>query len=449
MKQILLFLLIQSFIFAQKIDSNSTEVLPTESVVIEETSDLSSKEINDVTSDTNTTDSLPVELIVIEDTSGLSDDEIRDVATETDTHKNTKKVSIKKVINAIDEKGKIDVSKIQSPWEEMSPTPKKYDWVQTKSGEWFKGEIKALYDDKLEFDSDEIGLYTFDFEDVVHIKSYQIISVNIENLASFPGVLRLKNDKITIVQGDKKYEFNREEIVSFAPDGERERHFWSGKITLSLDIRAGNTSQYDYSAKANVKRRTSDSRLYLDYLGRISGKENVETANDHRLNQKYDVYLSRKFFWTPLFTEVYTDKYKNIRVQYTAGLGIGYTVIDTSKLEISFSGGPAVVHTEHESVAVGEDSEQVAPAIEASTKIKYEINRITDLTFDYKLTYTNSYSGRFKHHMVTTFENELLSWLDFDVTGVWDYTAEPAPDANQITPKNSDYQLLIGLGIEF
>ncbi|RLA78543.1 MAG: DUF481 domain-containing protein [Epsilonproteobacteria bacterium] len=418
MKQLFLFLLIQSFLFGENIDNNSTK-------------------------------SLPVEPVVIEDKSGLSDDEIRDVAKETDTYKNTKKVSIKKVIDAIDEKGKIDISKIQSSWEDMSPTPKKYDWIQTKSGEWFKGEIKSLYDNKLEFDSDEIGLYIFDFEDVARIKSYQIISVNIENLASFPGVLRLKNNKITIVQGDKKYEFDKKEIVSFAPDGENNRDFWSGKITFSLDMRSGNTSQYDYSAKANLKRRTSDSRLYLDYLGRISGKENIETANDHRINEKYDVYLSRKFFWTPLFTEFYTDKYKNITAQYTAGFGVGYTVIDTSKLEISFSGGPAVVHTAYESVEVGEESEQFAPALEVSTKIEYEINKITDFTFDYKLTYTDEYSGIYKHHMVATFENELFSWLDFDVTGVWDYVANPAQDINQVTPKNSDYQLLVGLGIEF
>jgi len=418
MKQLFLFLLIQSFLFGENIDNNNTKALP-------------------------------VEPVVIEDKSGLSDDEIRDVAKETDTYKNTKKVSIKKVIDAIDEKGKIDISKIQSSWEDMSPTPKKYDWVQTKSGEWFKGEIKSLYDDKLEFDSDEIGLYVFDFEDVIRIKSYQIISVNIENLASFPGVLRLKSNKITIVQGDKKYEFDKKEIVSFAPDGENNRDFWSGKITFSFDMRSGNTSQYDYSAKANLKRRTSDSRLYLDYLGRISGKENIETANDHRINEKYDVYLSRKFFWTPLFTEFYTDIYKNIKVQYTAGLGIGYTVIDTSKLEISFSGGPAVVYTEYESVEEGENSEQFSPALEVSTKIEYEINEITDFSFDYKLTYTDAYSGTYKHHMVATFENELLSWLDFDVTGVWDYIANPAQDINQITPKNSDYQLLFGLGVEF
>ena len=123
MKQFLLFLLIQSSIIAQNIDTNSSN-------------DLSDKKI------------------VIEDSSGLSDDEVRNVAKESDTNKETKKVSISEVIEAVDEKGQVDVSKLQSPWEELSPTPKKYDWVQSKSGEWFKGDIKSIYDEKLEFDSD-------------------------------------------------------------------------------------------------------------------------------------------------------------------------------------------------------------------------------------------------------------------------------------------------------
>ena len=51
--------------------------------------------------------------------------------------------------------------------------------------------------------------------------------------------------------------------------------------------------------------------------------------------------------------------------------------------------------------------------------------------------------------MVLTFENELTSWLDLDFTGVWDYILDPEEQANGQNPENSDFQLLIGLGIDF
>jgi len=439
MKYFLLINLLALNIYAQSLDNNETKSEP-KIITVE---------------DTNTTQTLAEDsalsdekLIVVKDNSGLSDDEVRAVAKQVDKDKK-EKVSISDVVDAVNAKGNVDMSQLQHKWEDLSPTPVKYDWIQTKSGEWFKGEIKAMYDDKLEFDSDEVGLYSFDFEDIRQIKSYNIISINIENLATFPGIIRMKDEKIVIIQGENEYEFDIKDVVSLAPEGERELHYWSGKMTLSLDVRAGNVEQYDYSAKLNVKRRTASSRIYIDYLGRISSRNHTQTAEDHRANGKYDRYVTRRFFWTPIFGERYTDEYKNIHVQYTVGMGIGYTFTDTKELEWSISAGPALISTEYVSIASGKDPRQSSPAFEMSTKLEYELNWMTDINFDYKMTLTDKFSGQYKHHMVVTFENELLDWLDFDVTGVWDYVAYPEQDLHGVTPLKSDYQLLLGLGIEF
>lgn len=388
------------------------------------------------------------DMLIIKDESGLSDDALRNRAKVSDNKKKAK-VSIIQVAKTIDKKGNIDLSKIQDRWEDLSPTPIKYDWVQTKSGEWFKGEIKGLYDGILEFDSNEVGLYDFNFENVIQIKSYQVISVNIEDIASFPGILRLKNNKVKIIQGEHTYEFSKDVIVAFAPSGESERNFWSGKVTLSFDIRKGNTEQYDYSAQGTIHRRTAETRLVIDYLGRVSSKNNIETTNDHRVNEKYDRYLSRDFFWTPTFAEYYTDKYKNIDTQLTAGVGVGYRFYHTKKSEWSVSGGPAGVYTQYYNVEDSGTLRNSSLALEVSTKLESALNKIVDFTFDYKLTITNKDSGGYKHHMLFTFENELYNWLNFDVTGVWDYLAIPESDSFGIVPEKNDYQLLVGFGIEF
>ena len=301
----------------------------------------------------------------------------------------------------------------------------------------------------MEFDSKEIGLYTFKFKDISEIKSYNIMTVNIEDVAAFTGVLRLKGDKLTIIQGDNSYDFEREYVVSFAPYGNHERNFWSGKITLSIDVRRGNINQYDYSAKINLMRRTALSRLVLDYLGRNSAKDYQEMANDHRINEKYDRYLTRQFFWTPVCGEIYTDKYKNIDRQLTLGMGVGYTLVDTKKTTWNFSTGPAFLYTRYDTVHMGEEQKEFSPALELSTKYELELNSITDITYDYKLTYTDAASGRYKHHMLLTFENELTTWLDIDFTGVWDYILEPVESDSGVVPEKSDFQVLVGLGVEF
>lgn len=382
------------------------------------------------------------ELIEVKDTSGLSDTEVREIAEEEDAQvevKTTKERDFAK---------KIDISNLQTPWEKMSPTPKRYDWVQTESGEWFKGEIKALYNSKLEFDSAEVGIYTFDFEDVIKIKSYNVMGVNIEDTAVFSGIIRFKDDSITIIQGDKTFKFDRDEIVSLAPKGTSEFNYWNGKITINIDVRKGNKNQYDYVAKSTVKRRTSKDNLYLDYLGRISARDNEETANDHRLNQKYDRFITRRFFWTPLFSEFYKDKFQNIENQITAGVGIGYKLADNSRLSWDVSVGPAYTYVKYISVTSG-DSIATSPALELSTKLAFKISSKVDFMYDWKVTLTDERAGTYKHHMVATLENEITGWLDLDIGFVWDYLQHPEETSSGITSDRSDYQFLVGFGVEF
>ncbi len=391
------------------------------------------------------------ELLIVEDTSGLSKDEVRKKAERLDKN-DKKRVDVKDVIKKLQESspdGTVNLAEIQALWEDLSPKADKYDWVQTKSGEWFKGEIIALYRENLEFDSDEIGIYVFDFDDVTQIKSYNVIAVNIDQIAIFQGVIRYKNNKIKIIQGDQEFTYSKDEIISMAPEGVNELSKWSGKFTLGFDMRSGNTDQFDYTAKANLKRVTGKSRLILDYLGRYSEKDNVETMSDNRLNEKYDIYLKRHFFWTPVFSELYQDKFTNIKLQLTIGTGIGYNIVDTNDLLWDVSGGPAFVSTKYYSVESDNSGHSNAAAIELRTLFEYEISKKVDFIYNYKFTVSNSSVGTFKHHMVTTLENEITDWLDLDITYVWDFLLDPKTESDGSQPQSNDHQVIIGFGVDF
>jgi len=51
--------------------------------------------------------------------------------------------------------------------------------------------------------------------------------------------------------------------------------------------------------------------------------------------------------------------------------------------------------------------------------------------------------------MITTLENEITSWMDLDVTFIWDHINSPKQEADGTIPNRDDYQLLIGFGVEF
>ena len=65
-------------------------------------------------------------------------------------------------------------------WREMVPQAVEYDWIQLTSKEWLKGVFESLYDDKVEFDSDELDLVVLDWEDVEKVRGHSIHSVFIE-----------------------------------------------------------------------------------------------------------------------------------------------------------------------------------------------------------------------------------------------------------------------------
>jgi len=131
-------------------------------------------------------------------------------------------------------------------------------------------------------------------------------------------------------------------------------------------------------------------------------------------------------------------------------MGVGYRIINTNQHKWDISGGPAIMYLEHISVTnLSNDLTIWAPTIEISTFVDFELSKIVDFIYNYKTTFTKSKAGGYKHHMVATLENEITSWLDLDFSFIWDYTLYPEETSAGLLPAKNDYQLLIGLGIEF
>lgn len=114
-------------------------------------------------------------------------------------------------------------------WEPLPPSPGEFDWIQLTSGEWLKGEIKRLYDDKLEFDSKELKLQEFDWEDVKQVRGPRFFSLRFVGPITVVGTLQVTENKVIVTAGDEQREFKRNQLVAIAPGGEKEIDYWSGK----------------------------------------------------------------------------------------------------------------------------------------------------------------------------------------------------------------------------
>ena len=103
-------------------------------------------------------------------------------------------------------------------WSPSSAFPDKFDWIQLTSGEWLKGELKVVYEDKMEFDSDELGLLKLDREDIKQVLAHQFFSVRFERpTTTVVGMLKVVDDKVFVNTEKDILEFDRSRLVSIAP----------------------------------------------------------------------------------------------------------------------------------------------------------------------------------------------------------------------------------------
>ena len=333
-------------------------------------------------------------------------------------------------------------------WEPPPPPPDEFDWIQLTSGEWLKGELKNLYERELEFDSVKMNLQVFDWDDVKQVRCAGVFSVRLAGPITVHGILRINENKVIVTNDDDQQVFNRDQLFAIAPKAEKRIKSWSGKISAGFNFSSGNTEQTQYNATGNIKRRTAETRVMIDYLGNLTESDSIETVNNHRIQSQFDIFKTQKYFYRPVFGEYYRDPLRNIKHSAIVGCGMGYYLINTPKTEWDIAGGPGYQITRFESVTSGGNSSD-SPAVMAGTVFDTELTKTIDFIFNYSFQILNKASGTYTHHSVTTLETELTEWLDFDTSFVWDRVQNPTPDNDGTVPEQDDFYLIFSLGINF
>ena len=345
---------------------------------------------------------------------------------------------------------------VLDPWENFAPPmDEKNDWIQLDSGEWLKGDFKVLYNYELEFDSDELNLQKFDFEDVKFMRTRSMKTVFVENEegskegAILRGLLEIDGDTVIIRRGEYEVKVPRSRVISIAEGHEKKWNYWSGEISLGINMRGGNTKSTDLTMMANLLRRTAQSRFSADYLLNYSKSADQETANNQRLTAYYDQFLSTQFFWKALEAEFYRDPFSNIDRQYSIFSGLGYEPIRSSRTEWRFQAGLGYQEQQFVSVNLGENDRVQSAFFTSGTYFDYEISKSIDYLLDYSLRLLDEENGRYTHHLKTKLSFDLIGDLDLDVTLIWDYIQNPKADNNGELPKKSDYQMILSLSYDF
>lgn len=319
--------------------------------------------------------------------------------------------------------------------------------MRLPSDEWLKGSVKAMYDDELEFDSDELGIVMLDWSDLKELRSAGVLQVRASGDRIATGRVILENRSLAVV--DAGITFDQDEIITVTAGEPREINYWAIKLSAGATAREGNSDQRDVYARARTTRRTVQDRIRIDYLANYAETNDVEITNNHRATFSWDRFLTDSFFLRPVFGEYFRDPFQNVDHRIWIGTGVGWQILDSGAASWDVFTGPAYQTIRFTAVEPGEDESVGNAALVLGTFYERDLTDWIDFKYEYRFQLTSSSSGRYNHHMMGGLEIELTDSLDLDLSVMWDRIEEPQPDADGLVPEQDDWRYVVGLGWEF
>jgi len=326
-----------------------------------------------------------------------------------------------------------------------------FDWLQLDSGEWIKGNIERLRQDKMEFDSDKLDMLKLDFDDVTLVHSPQVNTYVFEDRVSATGRAVITKDTVIVETEEGTKTFPRSELESIV-EGERERDWWSMKLTFGLTLNKGNTDQLTYEIKFKTRREDQLTLLDLNYnttFGRTGGTQNV---NRHLGQFLFNVFLGSRWWITPAFGQFFNDRFQNIRFRATPAAGAGVRIIDTPKAKWNFVTGMGYQYLNYKdpSQLTSGSNPQNDGFIPLLTYGEFDITGDIDLTLSWLTNLVFTTIGNTNHTGQADLAIELTKVLDLDIAFLYLRTEEPGPPPDPLDPaiKKNDYQLVVGISLE-
>ncbi|UCG12183.1 MAG: DUF481 domain-containing protein [Deltaproteobacteria bacterium] len=334
-------------------------------------------------------------------------------------------------------------------WSPPAPNPKDFDWIKLTSGEWLKGDIKVLRDDTLEFDSDNLDTLTVDWSDIEELHSPRHNTITLADRRTAVGTLLIRGDAVLVGTEDGELRFRREDLLSIVPGKPSEWNYWSGGLSIGLTTQTGNTEQITANGQLSIRRRSAFSRLTLNYIGNLGEVDGVQNVNNHRATARWDLFVSKRWFLTPLSLSYYSDRFANIEHQLTPAAGGGYHLIDRSNIKWDLALAVGLRYTKYLSASGGDSGEDSTTTVIPRTNLNWDITKDLEFHFSYKIEIGVPETKNTNHHIVAQLSIDLVGDFNLGLTFQWDRVGDPQPEADGRVPKSDDFRTSLGIGWEF
>jgi putative salt-induced outer membrane protein YdiY len=225
------------------------------------------------------------------------------------------------------------------------------DEIVLANGDRLSGKIVRKESDTLVLNTAYAGDLNIKWADVRRITTDAPIKVYFEDGSKLIGMLRSEEDGSVIVTSDETLASAPIPLANLRfinPSAEisGEGVKLSGHINAGLSSSSGNTVAERYFVDTEAVARTRDSRYTLGARAAHTEDRGLETESNWIGYMKYDDFFTTKWYGYAN-GNFENDKFKDIQLRSTLGIGSGYQFFESEKTNLSLEGGLTYVSTDY------------------------------------------------------------------------------------------------------
>lgn len=232
------------------------------------------------------------------------------------------------------------------------------DEVVLVNGDRFTGTVVSKEGDVLVFRTDYAGNLRIRWAEVRQISSDSPVWLHLEDGSRLSATLQSFGDGTVVVTAGDSLEstpipVENIRFINPSPEASGEGVKLSGRINAGLSSTSGNTDAETLYFNGESVARTRDNRYTLGGQAKRTEDGGVQTESNWLLYMKYDHFVTEKWY-AYANGNFENDKFKDIRLRSTLGVGSGYQFLESPQTNLSLEGGLTYVNTDYD-LGVDED----------------------------------------------------------------------------------------------
>jgi putative salt-induced outer membrane protein YdiY len=223
------------------------------------------------------------------------------------------------------------------------------DTVKLKNGDVLTGTVIKKETDKLIFETKYTGEIQITWSEISSLRIDQPVTVMLADDSIFTGeILQVEEEivQVKLLGLETSTEVSLKDIAYINPSPEISGKgvAWSGRANLGGATAKGNTDNSHIRFDTETIARSKESRYTLGgYVFRAKA-DGQKTAFNSKGYAQHDRFISKKWY---LYANgsLEHDRFRDIKLRSSTGLGTGYQVFEQEDINLSVEGGINYINT--------------------------------------------------------------------------------------------------------